>query len=88
MLLPDEGIPWRREAPAILVLDDDTVRNGYRIISEEGTVGLERDLYKGGTLLTRYLFAEESGVGTRNQFNPPSIRMEYLYLHSVCWIET
>jgi transposase len=48
MLLPDDGYSFA-EVLAILILDDDTVRNGYRIFGDEGIAGLERDLYKGGT---------------------------------------
>jgi transposase len=48
MLLLNDGYSYA-EVSAILILDDDTVRNWYRIFEDEGIGGLERDLYKGGT---------------------------------------
>jgi transposase len=47
-MLPGDGYSFA-EVSAILILDDDTVRNGYHIFGDEGIAGLERDLYKGGT---------------------------------------
>lgn len=48
MLLLNDGHSFA-EVAKILILDDDTVRNWYRIFEEEGIDGLQRDLYKGGT---------------------------------------
>lgn len=48
MLLLNDGYSFA-EVAAILILDDDTVRNWYRIFEDEGIEGLQRDLYKGGT---------------------------------------
>src|SRR6187549_1758980 len=47
MLLLNDGYSFA-EVAAILILDDDTVRNWYRIFEDEGIEGLQRDLYKGG----------------------------------------